>query len=151
MLTATRYHDISCAHRVVGHEGACANIHGHNYRFTFHCRSKDDSPDKIGRVIDFGIIKSKLCVWLEDNWDHKLLIWVRDPILSLTQLTDNTSWPQFELLVINSSSYVPFNTTAENMAKYMVEEIAPKVLPDNIELYKCEVEETRKCKAIYER
>ena len=30
--TAERYHDISCGHRVVGHESKCAFLHGHNYR-----------------------------------------------------------------------------------------------------------------------
>lgn len=30
----TAYHDISCGHRVYGHESKCAHLHGHNYRIT---------------------------------------------------------------------------------------------------------------------
>jgi 6-pyruvoyltetrahydropterin/6-carboxytetrahydropterin synthase len=37
MITANRYHDISCGHRVVGHEGKCRHLHGHNYRIHFVC------------------------------------------------------------------------------------------------------------------
>ena len=58
MLTAERYHDISCGHRVVGHENKCRHLHGHNYRVHFVCTAAN--LDHIGRVIDFSIIKEKL-------------------------------------------------------------------------------------------
>ena len=76
--TATRYHDISCGHRVVGHENKCRHIHGHNYRITFTCQGDLDS---VGRVLDFSEIKSRLCMWVEDNWDHKFLAWEEDELL----------------------------------------------------------------------
>ena len=79
MITATRYHDISCGHRVVGHEGKCQYLHGHNYRIHFTCTA--ESLDTVGRVIDFSVIKSKLCMWLEDNWDHMFLAWDEDEVI----------------------------------------------------------------------
>ena len=57
-ITAERYHDISCGHRVVGHEGKCKNLHGHNYRFHFSIEA--NTLDNVGRVIDFSIIKQVL-------------------------------------------------------------------------------------------
>ena len=74
---AKRYHDISCGHRVYQHESKCAHLHGHNYRVHFTCEAEE--LDNIGRVIDFSDMKSRLCMWLEDNWDHKTLIWENDP------------------------------------------------------------------------
>lgn len=137
MITAERYHDISCGHRVVGHEGKCRYLHGHNYRIHFIVQA--DELDAVGRVVDFSVIKEKLCMWLEDNFDHKFLIWNEDPLLaSLMEIAADS-------LVL-----VPFNPTAENIAKYLVEQIGPQQLAEHgCHLIKCKVEETQKCAASY--
>lgn len=134
---AERYHDISCGHRVVGHETKCKYLHGHNYRF--HFRMEADELDSLGMVVDFGVIKSKLCEWLENNFDHKTLIWENDP--KLEQLME----------IFPSSIFItPFNPTAENIAEYMVQVIALNLFSDSsVRLVECRVEETRKCSAIY--
>src|SRR4051794_11723126 len=62
----TRKHEIHCGHRVCGHEGKCRNLHGHAYVIHFTCEA--EGLDHLGRVIDFGLIKSLLCRWLEDTW-----------------------------------------------------------------------------------
>lgn len=137
MIIAERYHDISCGHRVVGHEGKCRFLHGHNYRIHFSLAA--DALDDIGRVIDFSVIKSRLCMWLEDNFDHKFLIWEQDEMLS-----------QLQAITAESLVVVPFNPTAENIARYLVEVIAPKQLEDlQVKLIACKVEETAKCSASY--
>ncbi len=137
-ITANRYHDISCGHRVVGHESKCAHLHGHNYRIHFHVASS--RLDDVGRVIDFSIIKSILCQWLEDNWDHKMLIWEKDPMLD-------------GLLDLDSQGVqvVSFNPTAENIAHHLVEKVAPVLLPEFVTLVKCTIEETRKCSVTYDK
>lgn len=138
MITAERYHDISVGHRVTGHENKCRYLHGHNYRIHFRVTAPD--LDNIGRVIDFSVIKERLCFWLEDNYDHKFLIWEKD------ELRDSLIAMSSESIVV-----VPFNPTAENIAKHLVEVIAPVQLEGTgCTLIKCEVEETRKCKASYE-
>lgn len=135
-MIAKRYHDISCGHKVFGHESKCAYLHGHNYRIHFEIQGNIDS---IGRVLDFSVIKEKLCNWLEENFDHRFLVYENDPDAEKLQAIDAT------VLILN------FNPTAENIAKYLVEEIAPNQLKDTgCKLIKCEVEETRKCSAIYE-
>lgn len=135
MITADRYHDISCGHRVYGHESKCAHLHGHNYRIHFTCVPVD-ALDKVGRVIDFSVMKSKLCMWVEDNWDHHMLIWQEDIWCDDLALMDPT-------VVI-----LPFNPTAENMANYLLNIIGPMQLLDTgVVLLKVVVEETRKCSA----
>lgn len=135
-LRASRYHDISVGHRVCKHESKCRHLHGHNYRIHFHCES--DQLDEIGRVIDFSVIKEKLCMWIEANWDHRFLIWQEDP--HAQRLLD------IDPLVV----LVPFNPTAENMAIYLVERVAPIQLRDTgVRLAEVTIEETAKCHATY--
>lgn len=141
-IYATRYHDISCGHRVFGHESKCAHLHGHNYRVHFTCRMKTDFDpqkrlDQVGRVIDFSVMKSSLCMWLEASWDHHFLVWNQDPWYKKLYEIDGTVMP------------VPFNPTAENMAKYLCEVIGPSELPRGVVLSAVEIEETAKCSAIY--
>lgn len=136
-MEAIRYHDISAGHRVVNHESKCAHLHGHNYRVHFYV----DAPelDEIGRVMDFSVIKTHLCMWLEDNWDHKMLLYFRDPILH-----------DIQKLVPGDIVVVNFNPTAENMAKYLVDVVGPQQLEGTgCRLRKVVIEETRKCSASY--
>lgn len=135
-IRASRYHDISVGHRVCKHESKCRHLHGHNYRIHFHCESAQ--LDEIGRVIDFSVIKEKLCMWIEMNWDHRFLIWQEDP--HAQKLLD------IDPLVV----LVPFNPTAENMAIYLVERIGPIQLKDTgVTLVEVTIEETAKCHASY--
>lgn len=136
---AHRYHDISCGHRVHGHESKCAHLHGHNYRVHFTVQA--DKLDEIGRIMDFSVIKSRLCMWLEDNWDHKFLIWEKDP------------WSRYVLeLDPGGTVIVPFNPTAENMAQFLVEVIGPSELAGTgVVLINVMVEETMKCCASFQR
>ena len=153
-ITATRYHDISCGHRVHGHEGKCALLHGHNYRIHFTCEAEANSHmlDKVGRVLDFSAIKVLLCQWLEDYWDHRFLAWDKDLLmLSLGNGPDpfdlGSGAKLWEMLT-ESIVWVPFNPTAENMAAHLLEVVGPQQLVGtNVRLVRVTVDETRKCSA----
>ena len=157
VITAERYHDISCGHRVHGHESKCAHLHGHNYRVHFVCQASkvlvdNGMPlDHVGRVIDFSVIKARLCLWLEEQWDHKFLAWAHDPLLASIRTIVCCKTDEAELELLDQSIvWVPFNPTAENMAKYLVEVIAPDALAGTgVVLASCRIEETRKCSATY--
>lgn len=138
MITASRYHDISCGHRVHNHESKCANLHGHNYRVHFDVQAP--RLDSVGRVIDFSVIKEKLCSWLENNWDHKFLVWREDPMARYLKELDPT--------VVE----VPFNPTAENMAEYLVTCIGPmQLVGTGTTLVRVVIDETRKCSVTVEK
>lgn len=140
MHSIERYHDICAGHRVHGHESKCAHLHGHNYRVTFTCVMTDGTLDNLGRVIDFSVVKSTLCEWLEREWDHKFLVWEQDPLA-----------PELKKLDPRGVILVPFNPTAENMAQHLVHEVAPVLLFNTgVRLVKVRIEETRKCSATYE-
>lgn len=159
MITVERYHDISCGHRVYGHEGACAGLHGHNYRVHFTCEVRiegrpelTNALDDLGRVVDFSVIKAKLCMWLEDNWDHKFLLWEQDPFAHwLEHASGNGSALDDEeaSAILLSVITVPVNPTAENMADYLLHVIGPQQLAGTgVTLIKVRVDETRKCSAV---
>lgn len=136
-ITASRYHDISAGHRVVGHEGKCRHLHGHNYRVYFDCEA--DSLDSVGRVIDFGVIKERLCQWLESEWDHKMLLWKDDPMAAKVLMADA------------SIVLVPFNPTAENMAAHLLNVVCPEQLSGTkVVCCRVRIEETAKCSAACE-
>ena len=148
MIHATRIHDISCGHTVTGQEidgkpGPCSRLHGHNYRFHLTISpelNQDQALDSVGRVIDFGEIKRKLCSWLDTNWDHKFLIWTEDKrIDALTKIDPTVVWTNF-------------NPTAENLAIHLIEVIGPEIFKGTgVVLSSCIVEETMKCSAECER
>ncbi len=133
-ISAIRQHEIHAGHRVYGHQGKCRNLHGHSYIIHFYCSA--DTLNELGVIIDFSIIKSTLCQWLEDNYDHRMLIWEKDSIASALKAID----PMVTL--------VPYNPTAENIASYLLINIAPQLLINtNITVTKIIVEETSKCRA----
>lgn len=158
-ITAVRHQDIDAGHRVYGHEGQCKGLHGHTYRIHFHCVAVE-GLDKVGRVVDFSVIKSILCQWLLDNWDHKMLLWEKDPLLqALSRMPEGVLLPSEEvgpiydacIEAVNSCVSVPFNPTAENLANFLLTEIGPKYFNGGqIQLEKVIVEETRKCSAVAE-
>lgn len=151
--SAERYHDISCGHRVHNQGSKCELLHGHNYRIHFKCEADAGDLDNVGRVIDFSDMKARLCMWLEDNWDHKFLAWVEDPVIRAIRTAMNHS--QFQAAserFTDSLVWVPFNPTAENMAQYLVDVVGPEQLAGTgIKLTHCRIDETRKCSATYTR
>lgn len=149
---AERYHDISTGHRVVGHENKCRHLHGHNYRIHFVCEA--DQLDSLGRVVDFGVIKERLCMWVECNWDHKFLAWEKDPVMTSmvsTCLNNRATISDEDYgMLYGSLVFVPFNPTAENMAQYLVDVVGPSQLHGTgVRLVEVKIEETAKCSASY--
>lgn len=157
-----RSHEICAGHRVVGHESKCRHLHGHNYVFHFHVEPTmqdqvdDNELDTVGRVIDFSVVKSTLCEWLETNWDHRFLHWEQDKLMTgISSLIEDSNRPGFieakdEIHFFDSLVSLPFNPTAENLAAYMVEVIGPRLLDEHgVELVKCTIEETSKCHVGY--
>jgi 6-pyruvoyltetrahydropterin/6-carboxytetrahydropterin synthase len=132
-ITATRYHDFSTGHRVYGHESKCAHLHGHNYRI--HLTVEAEQLDTVGRVMDFSVIKTLLAEWLEENWDHKFLVWEKDPFASTLKTLDT-----------DGTVIVNFNPTAENMGQYLIDIVGPAQLVNTgVTLVNVDIEETRKC------
>lgn len=139
MITCTRRLTFCAGHRVFGHESKCSHLHGHNYvvEVTAHGRLDD-----IGRVIDFSVLKAKLGTWLEEQWDHGFVLFEGDKEAVFLLSRFAASGGQQKLYKM------PYNPTAENMAKYLLNEICPKLFEDDmIIITSVVVHETENCYA----
>jgi 6-pyruvoyltetrahydropterin/6-carboxytetrahydropterin synthase len=127
------------AHRLFCYQGKCNNIHGHNQKVWVYFRSTQDKLNDLGMVVDFGDIKNGIGKWIDDNWDHALILNEKD-----TELVN--------YLPLHFKQYVmPYNPTAENMAIYLLGTIAPEIYKDSdIEMFKVEVFENDSSVAIAE-
>ncbi len=62
--------DFSAAHVLKDYQGACANLHGHNWTVQVFVRSPE--LDQVGIALDFKILKRELEAILAE-YDHKFL------------------------------------------------------------------------------
>lgn len=133
MITVDRYHDFSFGHRVLG-LGKCEQLHGHNARVTFKVQIYNERKLVDGQIdFEFKHLKQGLCQWLEDNWDHKMLLWEDDPIV-----------PALKELVPGVVA-LPFHPSTEAMASFLLR-LGPQYIPhDQGQLVSVHFEETRKC------
>jgi 6-pyruvoyltetrahydropterin/6-carboxytetrahydropterin synthase len=120
-------------HRIVGHKGKCARLHGHTYKVHVMASGPIVRP---GFVVDFGDIKD-----LVNEWDHRMLLWEEDRLSLVTFLSDGTPVESSEGVIRLS-----FNPTAENMARNLAERL---VMQFDLEAVMVELWETPKSMARY--
>jgi 6-pyruvoyltetrahydropterin/6-carboxytetrahydropterin synthase len=80
-MRITQHMEIDAGHRLQRHESKCRNLHGHRYGFDVTCEA--DALDEVGRVIDFGVVKSLVGGWLDKYWDHGFLVEDGDPLAEM--------------------------------------------------------------------
>ena len=59
-------------HRLLAYSGKCAAPHGHTYRVEVFVAG--NCLDKLGLLIDFGTVKTRVKGWIDQNWDHGFLL-----------------------------------------------------------------------------
>lgn len=106
-----------CAgHRLYRHGGKCEFFHGHNYVAEFYVSAPHVDP--VGRLIDFAELKRGFKGWIDEHWDHGFLLNAEDSnAINAIKLVEPCKY--YEL---------PYNPTAENMARYLLEYVCPRVL-----------------------
>ncbi|MBX9672136.1 MAG: 6-carboxytetrahydropterin synthase [Candidatus Obscuribacterales bacterium] len=133
-VTAVRRLQFCAGHRVYRHESKCSNLHGHNYVLFLHATT--NQLDELGRVIDFGVLKSVFAPWIERNWDHGFIVW-QDDEPALAALKQVEGQKVFRLST---------NPTAENMALFLLHELGPQLLSGtSVTLSKVVLWETENC------
>lgn len=96
-------------HRLPFHSGGCQNIHGHSYRLRVVIEGRLDDN---GMVMDYFDLK-EIVDPIVDRLDHAFLCDDQD-----TAMLDFFETNRLKHLV------VPFRTTAENIAGWLLEQIA---------------------------
>ena len=110
----------SAAHSLIGYQGNCAQIHGHNWivEVFVRCRELND----IGIGIDFRDVRHAIKDIIKDL-DHSYL----------------NEYPEFK----NT------NPSSENIAKFLYRELGGKINSDTVKISKVKVSETRGAGAYY--
>jgi 6-pyruvoyltetrahydropterin/6-carboxytetrahydropterin synthase len=99
--------DFCYGHRLLNYAGKCRFLHGHNGKAVIGLEA--DSLDERGMLVDFSDIKRSLCIWIDSELDHRMILCERDPAVSHLKALGEP------LLVI------PVNPTAENIARLIFE------------------------------
>lgn len=120
MYELTVIANFSSAHCIRGYEGACENLHGHNWKVEVTVRSK--GLDRLGMVMDFKSIKARTRE-VVDRLDHRYL--------NEVQPFDNE------------------NATAENIAKHIFEELASSINGAGVSVARVKVWESDTAAAAY--
>lgn len=108
MICATKIIEFSAAHRVLYSKGPCENLHGHNYKAEITFCSEHLNENEM--VIDFLEIKKIVKTWIDQNWDHNVILCEKDSEL-INALEKS----------IGQKAFVEkFNTTAESLAIFLL-------------------------------
>lgn len=108
------------AHKLVGYEGLCKNLHGHNWKVRVGIECK--STDSIGMTIDFGVVK----IALND----------------IMEVLDHSYLNELE-------PFQKENPTSENIAKFIYLEMEKKIDVAGSKLAEVEVWESEKSSMVY--
>ncbi len=121
----------SYGHRLMNHDGKCKLLHGHNAKVTIKLAAK--RLDQNGMVIDFSALKQAVKAFLDDQFDHQMILHKDDPLVALLK----ESGEHFRSLDVHP--------TAECLAKIIFEFVAAANFP----VVEVTLWETESCFATY--
>lgn len=155
VTTCSRVLEFDYGHRVLGHGGKCAHLHGHRGRAVVTCRAPLDG---LGMVVDFSLIKELVGAWIDNHWDHNLLLNRNDPMAASwhTLQSGLGTWgmlaPTHIGRVFTRPPYIleEGNPTAEVMARVLFDVSRTLLAPHRIEVIRVDLYETPNCWATYE-
>ena len=125
--------EFDSAHRLFGYEGPCKHLHGHHYVAEVTVRGME--LDRLGMVVDFGDLKGPVVSWINEHWDHNVLLHPHDILLEGSG----------KVFLGESPFVIPSgNPTAENMAKGLYE-VVVGLLPSCVEMVRVRLYETPGC------
>ncbi len=114
-------------HRLPDHFGKCKNIHGHSYKMMVEFEGELDSN---GMIIDYYIVKEFIEPIVE-KLDHSFMVNKNDGVVL-----------EFLEKLKSKKVIVEFDSTVENITRYLIEEIQKADIPSNVSGIKVRVCET---------
>jgi 6-pyruvoyltetrahydropterin/6-carboxytetrahydropterin synthase len=115
MFRVTREFEFCFGHRLMDYPGKCRHIHGHNAKVSVTLEA--DSLDRLGMVVDFVEMKRVLAGWLDETFDHTLLLHKDDPLVRTLRDAGEKVLP------------LDVSPTTENLAKLIFDYAKGRGLP----------------------
>ena len=115
MFQVSREIDFCYGHRLLGYQGKCEHLHGHNGRVLITIQTSE--LDERGMVLDFSEIKRTISRWIDEHLDHRMLLSAEDP---LVPVLEKAGEPMFLISV---------NPTAENIARLICQYATDQKFP----------------------
>ena len=142
----TRWVDTDTGHRVPNHSSKCRHIHGHRYRWEAEIEGdvvEHEGVSEQGMLMDFSAVSAILNEYIHDVVDHAFLVYSGDDEMldALNILGDE-----------HRTVILPFIPTAENLAKWAFECVAPHIATEygnRVRLVAMHVRETPKSRATW--
>jgi len=118
-------------HRLLNYEGKCKNLHGHNGVAVVTLESSN--LDDLGMVADFSDVKKAVLPWIDQEFDHRMLLHKDDPLVPLLKAQGDPV------------KVLDVNPTAENIARLIFDHVKAAGFPvSDVVLW-----ETPNCSASY--
>ena len=128
------------AHRILGHSGKCAWLHGHTYRLGVTVEAP--RLNAFDMVMDFDDLVPLVHDAVLDRWDHATLLRRDDPLVPAIARVQAAAPDRLVLFAEHP--------TAEVLAREAFDAIA-KRLPDSVTLASVTVWETPACSSRFRR
>lgn len=131
MFSVSREIEFCYGHRLLGHEGRCRHLHGHNAKVVITLETRE--LDRHGMVLDFVAIKETVQQWIDEHLDHRMILCRKDPAAEVLR---EMGEPVF---------LIDDNPTAEKIAQL----IAGVALDEGLPVVEVRFWETPRCYATY--
>ena len=134
MVECTRRIEFDAAHRVVGHKNKCKYLHGH--RYILEITATTSKLDEIGMVADFALLKTIMKEWIDNNFNHNVILNISDKNLGeyIAKCTGQSVY------------YLDSNPTAENIALHLLEDVIPLLFAQSLfQILRIKLYETPNC------
>lgn len=118
-------------HRLLGYEGKCRFLHGHNARALVVLEGAQVNQQ--GMLLDFAELKQRLGQWIDQNLDHRMLLHRLDPVAPILQEAGETLF------------LLDVNPTAEHIAQLLFQQAQQLGLP----VVEVALWETPHCQAVF--
>ena len=126
MMSIRRWVETDTGHRVPNHASKCRHIHGHRYRWEAEITGElvvESGATDEGMIMDFGDVSAILNERIHDVVDHAFLIHEKDmPLIEAMTSFQSTLHHHHRTVIL------PFVPTAENLARWAYEQVAPHLL-----------------------
>lgn len=131
-------HNMEVAHRLYLQPGKCQNIHGHSMMVKLTLYGEVNEEGIFGGA-DFSVLKKMFRGYIDETYDHRLLLNAADPwahaIMNVDEIKAMAEDDSFQVHLDRAQTFLPGlqacmgDPTTENLAKWICEAMTRLLIP----------------------